>query len=871
MAEEKKHHISPKMENFIKGLFVALFCILLGLNVEPVSRVFAFPLIYFFGGSYYFILAYFLFRGIYRIFAGKKFKFKRMTDLIAVIVILLALNQLIGYIWATSNNISYSVGGQAILDSYNAGLSTYFKGKFLNLFAKGSYWSNGMPFLMIGVYFAHAEIMLVLFITLFIIGAGLLAAPYIINYVSKRKGNQVEKKADKENKEVATVKQEDSLINSEEKVSEEGPTKVGFEPEDDSFAIGGGDFAPMSLDEAYESDGIVESGNSDFVRPMFDSTFPSFSKEIVHQEAIVEKVEEPIVENEEAFEESIIPSSVEEINNFAMAEEAKEEPSSDLAKPQIDESLATIQPSFEEVKPLPSEEVKPVEPEVKQEVKKKKERVNWVPPSSNLLNTYETQEAAELNAATANTRMEIINRVLSNFKIRAACKTYTIGPSVTRYNIEYDADVPIKVLEKHIDDIALRLGGVAVRFTPIVPGEMYSGLEVPNATITMVGFKEVFDALPDVKKHPLAVPFGKNISGEVVYADYNEFPHLLVAGTTGSGKSIYIHSIIATLIMRVSPDDLKIVLVDPKKVEMTKYKDMPHLLCPIINEAEKVKNMLKKMVEEMEDRYSKFADAMEVSDIKQYNEWAKANGKDTLPYILIVLDEYADLIDTCKEISQPVVSLAQKSRACGIYLLISTQRPSANVVTGVIKGNLPTHVALMTSNAIDSITIIGEGGAEKLLGKGDMLVQSPIISRVGVVRLQGCFVHNKEISHIVGYLKEHYETNYDENFLDLIDHAKEEASAAIASGAVEKEADAAEEAKYQSIKEWVMGQEFVSMSKIQRDCGVGFNRAGRFFNRLQKEGIVSTQQDGTTKGCRVLVHGDYYQDEPIVTSEELIH
>ena len=303
---------------------------------------------------------------------------------------------------------------------------------------------------------------------------------------------------------------------------------------------------------------------------------------------------------------------------------------------------------------------------------------------------------------------------------------------------------------------------------------------------------------------------------------------------------------------------------------MTKYRDMPHLLCPIITEAEKAKVMMSKLADEMNNRYEKFAIADSCSNIKQYNEWAKEHNQELMPYIIAVLDEYADLVDTCKDISQPVVSIAQKARAAGIHMLISTQRPSTNVITGVIKGNLPTHVALMTSSYTDSMTILGEGGAEKLLGKGDMLVQSPLVSRVGLTRLQGCYIQNREIARIVGYLKEHYETVYDENYLDLVDHSREMGAQMVASGEVEKEADSAEEAKYQSIKEWVMTQEFVSMSKIQRECGVGFNRAGKFFSRLQKEGIVSTQQDGATKGCKVLVHDEYDNDDYVVTSDELI-
>ena len=270
----------------------------------------------------------------------------------------------------------------------------------------------------------------------------------------------------------------------------------------------------------------------------------------------------------------------------------------------------------------------------------------------------------------------------------------------------------------------------------------------------------------------------------------------------------------------------------------------------------------------MEDRYVLFSDNGS-TNIKEFNEDAPGLGLEKLPYIVVVLDEYADIVDQCKDISLPIVSLAQKARACGIHLLISTQRPSTNVVTGVIKANLPTHVALMTASSIDSTTIIGEGGAEKLIGKGDMLVQSPLVSRVGVVRLQGCFIHRTEITRVVGYLKEHYETHYDEKYLNL-EEAAEQAASDYMQTPEFKEHGNTEEERYQSIKEWVMSQEFMSISRIQRECGVGFNRAGRFFLRLQAEGVVGQDTEGN-KGCRVLMQdkfGGGSDDDGGVTSDE---
>ena len=667
----------------------------------------------------------------------------------------------------------------------------------------------------------------------------LIVYPLILNLITKK-----DKKAIKES--TKPLEQEiDNPVIAREPVE----VKPGYESDRTPFINENSGFAKpsISIDEMYESNTHLE--HSEF-SPL---TFARQAKPEVKPEPVRRAIPDPIVE---------------EVN---LVEERQEETpvyEDKVEQVQIDEDLVTMQPVFEDaVEEEIPEAILPME-----EKPKKRERVNWIPPSTEMLMVYDTEEAKELNEAVAVQRVEAINQILANFKVGAKCSGYIIGPSVTRYNIEYDPNVTSKSVEKLVNDISIRLGGVSARFTPIVFGSPYSGLEIPNATITTVSFKEVFESLPDVKKHPLAVAFGKDISGNVISADFDEFPHILVAGTTGSGKSIYIHSIIATLIMRVSPDDLRIVLVDPKKVEMTKYRDMPHLLCPIITEAEKAKVMLSKLVEEMENRYQKFADNGLVSNVKQYNEWALENGEETMPYIIAVLDEYADLVDTCKEISQPVVSIAQKARAAGIHLLISTQRPSTNIITGVIKGNLPTHVALMTASYVDSNVIIGEGGAEKLLGKGDMLVQSPLVSRQGVTRLQGCFIQNKEIGHVVGYLKDHYETVFDERFMDLVDHSKEVGNQMVMSGEIEKEADAAEENRYQSIKEWVLTQEFVSMSKIQRECSVGFNRAGRFFKRLQQEGVVSTQIDGSSKGCKVLGAGSYYDGDSdnIVTSDELI-
>ena len=841
----------------IKGLTLCLISVILILNVGKVARTFAFVPLYLFGASYYILFALVFLYGLFRIIFRRKIKLKEANIIFSVPLFFLSMF----FFLSVYDTPSFDSVGNAI-NSYHASLSGYYTPVFFNPFNYYGGFKHGLLGLSLGAGINNNTVAIFLGIMLLVVSLLIFFMPLITSWIKndkkKEKPLKLIQEEEKEEKEALAIKEEEptpSLI-----APEPLEVKRGFESDQSPFINQNSGFSKptMSLDDSHMSI-HSQSDSREFTPLVFSRQRKVEVMSAPISEPISTKVEiKPIPEEnlEEQVEvENLIETRPEVVN------EVIEE------KPQIDESLVRAQPIFlNEVK----EEVAPIEePLPIIEEPKKKEPINWVPPSTDLLMTYENDDANELNNQVAANRVEAINNILANFRVGAHCTGYKIGPSVTRYNIEYEPNVTMKSVEKLVSDISMRLGGVRTRFTPIVSGESFSGLEAPNAKITTVSFKEVVEALPDAKKHPLSVGFGKNLSGTVIYADFNKFPHILVAGTTGSGKSIFIHSIIASLIMRASPDLLRIVLVDPKMVEMSKYKDMPHLLCPIITEPDKAKVMLTKLVDEMNHRYQIFAENGMVSEIDQYNEWAEENGKELMPFIVVVLDEYADLVDRCKDIGLPVVSIAQKARACGIHLLISTQRPSTNIITGVIKGNLPTHVALRTASYTDSMTIIGEGGAEQLLGKGDMLVESPVVSTEEKVRLQGCFVQNKEILRVVAYLKEHYETNYDPNFLDLVDHSKEAGKQLVASGEVQKEADEAEEMKYQSVKDWVLTQKFVSMSKIQRECMVGFNRAGKFFKRLQMEGIVSTEVDGNTKGCAVIgVPSD--DNEYIPSSEELI-
>lgn len=844
MSEKKKFNINSKSENMVKGLTLCLVSVILMINVGKVARTFAFAPIYLFGASAYVLFLLMFVYGLLRIILRRKVNLKEANIIFSLPLFFFAMFFFIS-VFDTPADIEV---GDAV-SAFNGNLSNYYTPVTLNPFAEVSGFRHGLLGLSLGVGIKNNTVAIFLGIMLLIVSLTIFFMPMITDWIKKDKTVKPVKKV-KVEQETVSPKENDNPVLAPEPLE----VKYGFENDQSPFINQNSGFSrpTMSLDDNRSVIHNSQSDSRDFTPLVFSR---QRKVEVVNQTPTIKPiVEETPAEEEVEIEENLIESRPETINIV------KEE-----TKPVIDESLVKAQPIF--LNDQVEEETKEVAPVV--EAPKKKEPIKWIPPSNDLLMTYENDDANELNTQVAVNRVEAINNILANFKVGAHCIGYKIGPSVTRYNIEYEPNVSMKSVEKLVDDISMRLGGVRARFTPIVKNESFSGLEAPNAKITTVSFKEVVEALPNAKKHPLAVGFGKDLSGNVVSADFNKFPHILVAGTTGSGKSIFIHSIIASLIMRASPELLKIVLVDPKMVEMSKYKDMPHLLCPIITEPDKAKVMLTKLVDEMNHRYEIFADNGMVSEIDQYNEWAEENHKELMPFIIVVLDEYADLVDRCKDIGLPVVSIAQKARAAGIHLLISTQRPSTNIITGVIKGNLPTHVALRTASYTDSMTIIGEGGAEQLLGKGDMLVESPVVSTEEKVRLQGCFVQNKEIIRVVSYLKEHYETSYDPNFLDLVDHSKETGKQLVASGEVQKEADEAEEMKYQSVKDWVLTQKFVSMSKIQRECMVGFNRAGKFFKRLQMEGVVSTEVDGNTKGCEV-IGAPSDDSEYIPSSEELI-
>lgn len=488
-------------------------------------------------------------------------------------------------------------------------------------------------------------------------------------------------------------------------------------------------------------------------------------------------------------------------------------------------------------------------------VKAPKRKIRYVAPSLTLLANRTSHESDARNKEVAEERSEAINQTLQDLGVKARVVSYKIGPSVTRYDIQTDRNESIRGFEGYLNDICIRLGGVAARFSPIVLGKTTSGLEIANAECSLVNFKDCLQTLSRLPKaKPTNIPFGKDINNELLTVDLQATPHLLVAGATGSGKSIFMHNIIMSLIMRNSPDDLKLVLIDPKIVEFIKYREIPHLICPPfgVDVPDRPYEILQKVCDIMDERYTLFSQT-DCTKLKSYNEWAVAHGKEKLPVIVVIIDEFADLIECNKRINEPIVRLGQKARAAGVHMIIATQHPKKEVINGVIKANIPSSVALRTKDNVGSRIIIDQTGAEKLIGNGDMLVQCPVLSNTFPIRCQSAFIDDEEIKAVCDYLRINYGPNYDEEFMDIFNKPVEQDSSLLESS--KESRFGSEEEIYEEVKKWTMSEEYISMSKIQNVFGVGFNRASRMFRRLQREGVISQDPaNNSAKGSKVLIH-----------------
>jgi len=482
-------------------------------------------------------------------------------------------------------------------------------------------------------------------------------------------------------------------------------------------------------------------------------------------------------------------------------------------------------------------------------------------PSLEMLDSRSALSDIEFNEQTTKKRVEVLNQKFMALGIEASIVDYQIGPAVTAFDVKMDEGAQISQVKRVLGDLAVALGGFPMSLKELVPGKTVSQLEVLNERISMVGYKELMEDLraQPLFKNKFVLPFGRNILGEVIALTPKEIIHLLVAGSSGSGKTVFVHSFLTSILMTANPSEAKILLIDPKKFELSKYKNLPHLLAPIISDFVEAKIALERLIDEMESRYEKFLESETIS-LETYNQYAEDNNLSPLPFIFAVIDEYNDLINVNPQISDIVQRLAQKSRAAGIHLLIATQRPTTNILTGSIKNNLATIVALRVSKQVDSITMLGHAGAEILGGNGDMYLVNPLFARYGEIRVQAPYISDSEIQRICAFIRNQALPQYDERFLNLIDKTPQFADA---SGVPSMVNESFIDPLYAEIKAAASVRNYVSMSWISRTYSTGYPRALKIFKQLQQEGIIDGSLDNpnNNRGRKVLVNPNFKEED----------
>ena len=483
-----------------------------------------------------------------------------------------------------------------------------------------------------------------------------------------------------------------------------------------------------------------------------------------------------------------------------------------------------------------------IDSQAKEKQEQAQKIVYRIPPMSLLNSPGKKGESNDRKHILDNARM--IEETMKNFGIEASVSHINVGPTITCYELSPAPGIKLSRIVSLSDNIALSLASSDIRIEAPIPGKAAVGIEVPNKVKDMVLFKELMqsrefaDTDTDI---PLAL--GKDINGKVVVSSIDKMPHLLIAGATGSGKSVCINTIIMSLVYKSSPDDVKLLLIDPKVVELSVYNGIPHLLIPVVTDAKKAAFALNWAVGEMEKRYKLFA-KNNVRDIKSYNEKHGEDGE-KIPKIVIIIDELADLMMVAaQEIEDYIARLAQMARAAGMYLIVATQRPSVDVITGTIKANIPSRISFAVSSQVDSRTILDMAGAEKLLGQGDMLFYPSSYSKP--VRLQGAFISNKEVEEVVSFLQNQNETMYDEDVIEIVQNTKNidmHETDELLSEAVSL----------------VMNEGVASISLLQRKLRIGYARAARLIDEMETRGIVGGFEG--SKPRKVLVSEEDFEED----------
>ena len=490
--------------------------------------------------------------------------------------------------------------------------------------------------------------------------------------------------------------------------------------------------------------------------------------------------------------------------------------------------------------------------EEKEEVKQQVQlNPSYQLPSLDILNKPKKTNIETDNAAIE-ANIKKLEEVLKSFGVTAKVVEVHVGPTVAQYELEIASGTRVNKITTLSREIALALSKKDVRIEAPIPGKSTVGVEFANEKPHPVSFYEILASrtMQQAQDKKLMVPLGKSIMGEIGVCEINKMPHMLIAGTTGSGKSVCVNGIICSILMRAKPDEVKLAMIDPKVVELSVYNGIPHLMCPVVSDPKKAAVLLQKMVNEMENRYQMFSDTG-TKKIEQYNEYVekynkknKDNPRSKMPYVVIIIDELSDLMMVAaKEVEDSILRITQKARAAGIHLIVATQRPSTEVITGLIKANIPSRIAFAVGSGIDSRTILDQIGAEKLLGRGDMFFLP--IGMNSPIRIQGSFITDEEIKRIIDFTIEQQKAQYDDSLMNL-DNLKESTSDdATPTGGSEDEL-------YDQIVEFVVKTQKASASLLQRKFKIGYNKAATMIDLLEENGIIGPPT-GNSKPREVLI------------------
>ncbi|HJB78606.1 MAG TPA: DNA translocase FtsK [Candidatus Nosocomiicoccus stercorigallinarum] len=517
------------------------------------------------------------------------------------------------------------------------------------------------------------------------------------------------------------------------------------------------------------------------------------------EEELVQETYEPEIVGSDDFEDDSIVESKETRRDIEYDEEELEET--------IDEESVEDNTPLDE---LDDEEIK--------------ELLEYKTPPITLLKDAEVTEKMSNDVVLK--QGKVLEETLHNFGVKAKVSKIRIGPAVTQFEVQPDIGVKVSRIINLQNDIALSLAAKDIRIEAPIPGKSAVGIEVPNSVVSMVTLREVIKR--KTSTNPLEVALGKDISGAPIMAELNKMPHLLVAGSTGSGKSVCINGIIVSILLNAKPHEVKLMMIDPKMVELNTYNGIPHLLSPVVTNPQKAADALQRVVNEMERRYDLFS-ATNTKNISAYNKYLERTAEDPdkvskMPYIVVIIDELADLMMVAsKDVEASITRIAQMARAAGIHLIIATQRPSVDVITGIIKANIPSRIAFAVSSTTDSRTILDSGGAEKLLGKGDMLFLPS--GRSKPIRVQGAFLSDEEVHGVVDFVTSQMKANYDKS---VILNQKEP----------KKEEVESEDELYPDAKMFVITEQRASASLLQRQFRIGYNRAARLVDDLERNGII---------------------------------